>query len=80
MAYTDIRYGILLSSGQLDFLCDDHQGIHRAEALDTFVKMASMEPSHYEKKNFDADRCCHYDGRIRRRRWRSRERLGLQKG
>lgn len=55
MAYTDIRYGILLSSGQLDFLRDDQQGFHRAEALATFVKLAAIEPYHYAKKNFDAD-------------------------
>jgi hypothetical protein len=55
MVYTDIRYGILLSSGQLDFLRDDQQGFHRAEALTTFVKMAAIEPVHYEKKNFEAD-------------------------
>lgn len=55
MDYTDIRYGILLSSGQLDFLRDDQQGFHRAEALTTFVKMAAIEPVHYEKKNFESD-------------------------
>ena len=55
MTYTDIRYGILLSSGQLDFLRDDQQGFHRTEALVTFVKMAAIEPVHYEKKNFEAD-------------------------
>ena len=53
--YTDIRYGILLSSGQLDFLRDDCQGFHRSEALATFVKMAAIEPMHYEKKNFTAE-------------------------
>lgn len=55
MTYTDIRYGILLSRGQLDFLRDDCQGFHRAEALTTFVKKAAIEPTHYEKKNFEAD-------------------------
>lgn len=55
MTYTDIRYGILLSSEQLDFLRDDRQGFHRAEALATFVKMATIEPSHYEKKNYRAE-------------------------
>lgn len=55
MTYTDIRYGILLSSGQLDFLRDDCQGFHRAEVLTTFVKKAAIEPTHYEKKNFEAD-------------------------
>ena len=55
MDYTDIRYGILLSSGQLDFLRDDCQGFHRSEALATFVKMAAIEPMHYEKKNFTAE-------------------------
>ena len=37
MEYTDIKYGVLLSSGQLDFLRDDHQGFHRMESLATFV-------------------------------------------
>ena len=55
MDYTDICYGIPLSSGQLDFLRDDHQRFHRAEALVTFVKLAGLEPSHYAKKNFEAD-------------------------
>ena len=55
MDYTDIRYGILLSGGQLDFLRDDCQGFHRSEALATFVKMAAIEPMHYEKKNFTAE-------------------------
>ena len=55
MTYEDIRYGILLSSEQLDFLRDDQQGFHRAEALATFVEMAAIEPSRYEKKNFKAE-------------------------
>ncbi len=55
MTYTDIRYGILLSSEQLDSLRDDCQGFHRSEALATFVKMAAIEPMHYEKKNFTAE-------------------------
>jgi hypothetical protein len=55
MDYTDIRYGILLSSGQLDFLRDDCQGFHRSEAMATFVKMAAIEPMYYEKKNFSAE-------------------------
>lgn len=55
MEYTDIRYGILLSSGQQDFLRDDCQGFHRSEAMATFVKMAAIEPMHYEKKNFSAE-------------------------
>lgn len=53
MTYKDIRYGILLSSEQLNFLRDDRQGFHRAEALATFVEMAAIEPSHYAKKNYD---------------------------
>ena len=55
MDYTDVRYGILLSSGQLDFLRDDCHGFHRSEALATFVNMAAIEPMHYEKKNFTAE-------------------------
>lgn len=54
MDYTDIRYGILLSCGQMDFLRDDCQGFHRSEAMATFVKMAAIEPMHYEK-NFSAE-------------------------
>ena len=55
MTYKDIRYGILLSSEQLDFLRDDCQGFHRSEALATFVNMAAIEPMHYEKKNFSTE-------------------------
>lgn len=55
MTYTDIRYGILLSSEQLDFLRDDRQGFHRTEALTAFVRMASIESTHYEKKNFEVE-------------------------
>ena len=55
MEYTDIKYGVLLSSGQLDFLRDDNQGFHRMEALATFASLAGIEPAHYECKNFSAD-------------------------
>lgn len=50
-----MKYGILLTKEQLDFLKDDNQGFHRMKALDTFLSLAAIEPFHYEKKNFSAD-------------------------
>ena len=51
----NIKYGILLTKEQLDFLKDDNQGFHRMKALDTFLSLAAIEPFRYEKKNFSAD-------------------------
>lgn len=45
-------YGILLTKEQLDFLKDDRQGFHRMTAFDTFVSMASIKPTSYQKKGF----------------------------
>ena len=55
MKYKNVKYGILLTKEQLDFLKDDNQGFHRMKALDTFLSLAAIEPFHYEKKNFSAD-------------------------
>lgn len=55
MKYDNVKYGILLTKEQLDFLKDDHQGFHRMKAFDTFFSLAAIEPFHYEKKNFSAD-------------------------
>ena len=55
MKYKDVKYGILLTREQLDFLKDDRQGFHRMKAFDTFLSLAAIEPFHYEKKNFSAD-------------------------
>lgn len=55
MKYKNVKYGILLTKEQLDFLKDDNQGFHRMKALDTFLSLATIEPFHYEKKNFSAD-------------------------
>ena len=55
MKYKDVKYGILLTREQLDFLKDDNQGFHRMKAFDTFLSLAAIEPFHYEKKNFSAD-------------------------
>ena len=55
MKYRNIKYGILLTKQQLDFLKDDNQGFHRMKALDTFLSLAAIEPVRYEKKNFSAD-------------------------
>ena len=55
MNHKVVKYGILLTREQLDFLKDDNQGFHRMKALDTFLSLAAIEPFHYEKKNFSAD-------------------------
>lgn len=55
MNHTNVKYGILLTKAQLDFLKDNHQGFHRPKAFDTFLSLAAIEPCHYEKKNFSAD-------------------------
>ena len=36
MSNQSIKYGILLTKEQLDFLKDDRQGFHRMTAFDTF--------------------------------------------
>ena len=54
MNYKNIKYGILLTKDQLDFLKEDNQGFHRMKALDTFLSLAAIEPFLYEKKNFSA--------------------------
>jgi len=55
MKYKNVKYGILLTREQLDFLKDDDQGFHRMKAFDTFLSLTAIEPFHYEKKNFSAD-------------------------
>ena len=55
MKNKNVKYGILLTREQLDFLKDDNQGFHRMKAFDTFLSLAAIEPFHYEKKNFSAD-------------------------
>ena len=54
MSNQSIKYGILLTKEQLDFLKDDRQGFHRMTAFDTFVSMASTKPSVYQKAGFSA--------------------------
>ena len=54
MSNQSIKYGILLTKQQLDFLKDDRQGFHRMTAFDTFVSMASTKPSVYQKTGFSA--------------------------
>lgn len=55
MKNKNVKYGILLTREQFDFLKDDNQGFHRMKAFDTFLSLAAIEPFHYEKKNFSAD-------------------------
>ena len=50
-----VKYGILLTKAQLDFLKDNRQGFHRPKAFDTILSLAAIEPFRYEKKNFSAD-------------------------
>ena len=52
MSNQSIKYGILLTKEQLDFLKDDRQGFHRMTAFDTFVSMAFTKPSVYQKAGF----------------------------
>lgn len=54
MSNQSIKYGILLTNEQLDYLKDDRQGFHRMTAFDTFVSMASIKPSVYQKTGFSA--------------------------
>ena len=54
MSNPSIKYGILLTKEQFDFLKDDRQGFHRMTAFDTFVSMASTKPSVYQKTGFSA--------------------------
>ena len=54
MSNQSIKYGILLTKEQLDFLKDDRQGFHRMTAFDTFVSMAPTRPSVYQKTGFSA--------------------------
>ena len=54
MSNQSIKYGILLTKEQLDFLKGDRQGFHRMTAFDTFVSMASIKPSVYQKTGFSA--------------------------
>jgi hypothetical protein len=54
MSNQSTKYGILLTKEQLDFLKDDRQGFHRMTAFDTFVSMASIKPSVYQKTGFSA--------------------------
>ena len=55
MKNNNVKYGILLTKKQLDFLKDDNQGFHRMKAFNTFLSLAAIEPFHYEKKNFSTD-------------------------
>ena len=45
-------YRNLLTKEQFDFLKDDRQGFYRMTAFDTFVSMASIEPTIYQKTGF----------------------------
>lgn len=55
MTHTNIKYGILLSKEQLDFLNDERQSGQRMTAFATFIEKAAVEPTHYEKKGYALD-------------------------
>ena len=54
MSNQSIKYGILLTKEQLDFLRMTGRVFHRMTAFDTFVSMASTKPSVYQKTGFSA--------------------------
>jgi hypothetical protein len=51
----DLSYGLFLSDRQLDFLSNYPQGFDRMKCFATFLQMAVMEPTHYEKKEYSVD-------------------------
>lgn len=55
MTHTNIKYGILLSKEQLDFLNDERQSGQRMTAFATFIENAAVEPTRYEKKGYALD-------------------------
>ena len=54
MAYTNIRYSVMLNDAQYDYLLDKSQEIDRMMCFRTFLKMAVMEVTEVSKKNFSA--------------------------
>ena len=54
MTYTNIRYSVTLNDAQYDYLMDKNQEIDRMMCFRTFLKMAVMEETKVEKKNFSA--------------------------
>lgn len=55
MTHSQVKYGILLTKEQLNFMKDDKYGFHRMKALETFATQASTEPCHYEKTGYSTD-------------------------
>ena len=54
MIYTNIRYSVTLNDAQYDYLMDKNQEIDRMMCFRTFMKMAVMEETKVEKKNYSA--------------------------
>ena len=54
MTYTNIRYSVTLNDAQYDYLMDKNQEIDRMMCFRTFLKMAVMEETKVEKKNYTA--------------------------
>lgn len=55
MEHSNIKYGILLTKEQMDFMKNDRYGFHRMKALETFATQTSMESTHYEKPGYSTD-------------------------
>lgn len=51
----DLSYGLFLSDRQLDFLSKYSQGFDRMKCFVTFMQMAVMELTQYEKKGYSVD-------------------------
>lgn len=55
MSKDNLYYGLFLSDRQIDFLYKYPQGFDRMKCFATFLQMAVMEPTHYEKKEYSVD-------------------------
>lgn len=55
MAYTNVRYSLMLNDQQLEALSDGKQKINRMMCLHTMLKLAGMEKTVVTKKGFSAE-------------------------
>ena len=55
MAYTNVRYSLMLNDKQLEALSDGKQKINRMMCLHTMLKLAGMEKTVVAKKGFSAE-------------------------
>lgn len=55
MAYTNVRYSLMLNDQQIEALSDGKQKINRMMCLHTMLKLAGMENTLVAKKGFSAE-------------------------